>query len=45
VAKETGRVESGVDIESFAMKSEMPQGRLLFIGSKLLTTILNYNRF
>jgi hypothetical protein len=29
-AEETGGVESGEDLESFAMKSKMPRGRLLF---------------
>jgi hypothetical protein len=44
-AEETDGVESGGDLESFTMKSEMSWGRLLFIGSKLSTEILNYNRF
>jgi hypothetical protein len=42
-AEETDRVESGGDLESFAMKNEMPHDMLLFIGSKLSATILNYN--
>jgi hypothetical protein len=45
VAEETDGVESGGDLESFTMKSEMPWSRLLFIGSKLSTGVLNYNRF
>jgi hypothetical protein len=44
-AEETDGVESGEDLESFTMKSEMSWGRLLFIGSKLSTGVLNYNRF
>jgi hypothetical protein len=44
-AEETDGVESGGDLESFTMKSEMSWGRLLFIGSKLSTGVLNYNRF
>jgi hypothetical protein len=35
-----GGVECGWDLESFWMKSEMPRGRLLFIGSKILATVL-----
>jgi hypothetical protein len=37
---ESGRVESAGDLESFGMKSEMTWGRLLFIGSKILASIL-----
>jgi hypothetical protein len=44
-AEETGGIESNGDLESFVMKSEMPRGELLFIGSKLSATVLNYNRF
>jgi hypothetical protein len=33
--------ESGVDLESFRIKSKMTRGGLLFIGSKISTTILN----
>jgi hypothetical protein len=40
VAVATGIVESGVDLESFGMKSEITQGRLLFIGSKISTVVL-----
>jgi hypothetical protein len=43
--EETGGVESGSDLESFVMKRETPQGRLLFIGLKLSAAVLNYNRF
>jgi hypothetical protein len=45
VAEETGGVESAGDLESFAMKSEIPQGGLLFIGLKLSAAVLNYNLF
>jgi hypothetical protein len=41
-AEETGGIESSGDLESFVMKSEMPRGELLFIGSKLSVTVLNY---
>jgi hypothetical protein len=44
-AEETGGIESNGDLESFVMKSEMSRGELLFIGSKLSATVLNYNRF
>jgi hypothetical protein len=40
VAAVTNRVESGGDIESFGMKSEMTQDELLFIGSKISAVIL-----
>jgi hypothetical protein len=43
--EETSRVESGSDIESFTMKSEMSRDGLLFIRSKLSVVVLNYNRF
>jgi hypothetical protein len=33
-----------VFVESFVMKSEMPRGSLLFIGSKLSAAVLNHNR-
>jgi hypothetical protein len=39
--EETGRVESGRDLESFRIKSETTCGRLLFIGLKISATILN----
>jgi hypothetical protein len=48
--EEIGRVESGGvkessgDLESFGMKSKMARGRLLFIGSKISATVLNWNR-
>jgi hypothetical protein len=45
VAEETSRVESSMDLESFVMKNEMPQGGLLFIGLKLPVVVLNYNHF
>jgi hypothetical protein len=40
--EEADRVERvcGRDLESFGMKSEMTQGVLLFIGSKLLELVL-----
>jgi hypothetical protein len=41
---ESSRVESGGDLESFGMKSEMTWGGLLFIGSKISTAVLNQNR-
>jgi hypothetical protein len=41
----TAVAETGGDLESFMMKSEMPRDGLLFIGSKLSATVLNYNRF
>jgi hypothetical protein len=37
--------KSGEDLESFVMKNEMSQDGLLFIGSKLSASVLNYNRF
>jgi hypothetical protein len=46
VAAATGRVksggdlQSGRDLESFGMKSETTRGMLLFIGSKISTTVL-----
>jgi hypothetical protein len=43
-AEETGGVESGGDLESFAMKNETPLDGLLFIGSKLSAAVLNYIR-
>jgi hypothetical protein len=45
--EETGSsdVDSGGDLESFAMKGEIPRDELLFIGLKLLATVLNNNRF
>jgi hypothetical protein len=33
--------ESGVDLESFGMKSKMTRGGLLFIGSKILAMVFN----
>jgi hypothetical protein len=36
-----GGVESGSDLESFAMKSETPWDGLLFIVSKLSAAVLN----
>jgi hypothetical protein len=45
VAEENDGVESDGDLESFAMKSEMPRGGLLFVGSKLSAVVLNYIRF
>jgi hypothetical protein len=38
---DSGRVESGVDLESFGMKSKMTRGGLLFIGSKISAAVLN----
>jgi hypothetical protein len=34
-----------VDLESFTMKSKTSRGGLLFIGLKLSTAVLNYNRY
>jgi hypothetical protein len=39
--EETGGAESGEDLESFVMKSKIPQSGLLFIGSKLSLVVLN----
>jgi hypothetical protein len=44
-AEKTDGVESGGDLESFMIKSKMPRGGLLFIGSKLSAEVLNYNSF
>jgi hypothetical protein len=41
IARDRG--ESSGDLESFAMKSKMPRGGLLFIGLKLSAAVLNYN--
>jgi hypothetical protein len=41
IARDGG--ESSGDLESFAMKSKMPRGGLLFIGLKLSAAVLNYN--
>jgi hypothetical protein len=40
VAVATGRVESDGDLESFGMKIEMTRARLLFIDSKISTSVL-----
>jgi hypothetical protein len=40
-AESSRDLESGGDLESFGMKSEMTRGGLLFIGSKILTVDLN----
>jgi predicted dinucleotide-binding enzyme len=40
-----GGVESGRDLESYGMKSKTTRGRLLFIGLKISTTVLKYNRY
>jgi hypothetical protein len=36
-----GGVESGKDLESFGMKSEMTWIELLFVGSKISAAVLN----
>jgi hypothetical protein len=36
----SGDLESGEDLESFRIKSEMTRGGLLFIGSKISVTVL-----
>jgi hypothetical protein len=36
----SGDLESGEDLESFGIKSEMTRGRLLFIGSKISVAFL-----
>jgi hypothetical protein len=41
VSTTTGGVESGEDLESFGMKSEMTQGELLFISLKIAAAVLN----
>jgi hypothetical protein len=40
-AEKTDGVESGGDLESFAMNNETPRGGLLFICSKLSAVVLN----
>jgi hypothetical protein len=40
-----GGVESGRDLESYEMKNKTTRGRLLFIGLKISTTVLKYNRY
>jgi hypothetical protein len=38
---ESGGVESGMDLESFGMKSKITRSELLFRGSKISAAILN----
>jgi hypothetical protein len=41
VVEETGGAESGGDLESFEIKSEMTRDELLFIGSNISAAVLN----